>query len=321
MIRNGAIAILSLAATMAAGDILLIPPLDCDLTQTCYIQQGVDHDPGSGAQDFLCGRLTYDGHKGTDFALPSLAMQAEGVDVIAAAPGTVRGVRNDMADVLQGMPGAPDVADRECGNGVVVSHGDGWETQYCHMKQGSVVVQTGQRVVMGQVMGQVGLSGQTQFPHVHLSVRKDGAVVDPFAPDAPNACGDASGKTLWNTPFAFVPGGLISAGFSDAVPEYAAIKAGTAARQTMPATAPGLVVWGFAFGGRVGDSVTLAIRGPQGEVFTDTQTLDRDQAQLFRAGGRRVPPGGWPRGDYAGTVEMRRDGQTLDVQTTTVTLD
>ena len=321
MIRTSVIALLSLAATSAAGDILLEPPLDCDLSQTCYIQQGVDHEPGPGAQDFLCGGLTYDGHKGTDFALPSLAMQQAGVDVIASAPGTVRGVRGDMVDVLQGTPGAPDVSDRECGNGVVVSHGDGWETQYCHMKQGSITVQTGQTVAMGQVLGQVGLSGQTQFPHVHLSVRRDGAVVDPFAPEAPDTCGAAPTETLWNDPVAFVPGGLIAAGFSDAVPDYDAIKAGTAARDRMHVTAPGLVVWGFAFGGRVGDTLTLTIRGPGGEVFSDVQTLERDQAQLFRAGGRRTPPGGWPAGDYTGTVEMMRDGAVLDVQTTAVTLD
>ena len=321
MIRPGAIALLSLAATSAAGDFLLEPPLDCDLTQTCYVQQGVDHDPGPGAQDVLCGGLTYDGHKGTDFALPSLAMMQAGVDVIAAAPGTVRGVRNDMVDVLQGSPGAPDVTDRECGNGVVVSHGDGWETQYCHMKQGSITVQTGQTVAMGQVLGHVGLSGQTQFPHVHLSVRRDGAVVDPFAPEAQDTCGAVPDDTLWNDPVAFVPGGLIASGFSDAVPDYDAIKAGTAARDRMSATAPGLVVWGFAFGGRVGDTLTLTIRGPQGEVFSNVQTLERDQAQLFRAGGRRTPPGGWPAGDYIGTVEMMRDGAVLDVQTIAVTLD
>ena len=321
MIRTGAIAFLSLAATSAAGDLLLEPPLDCDLTQTCYIQQGVDHDPGPGARDFLCGGLSYDGHKGTDFALPSLAMQQAGVDVLASAPGTVRGVRNDMADILQGTPGAPDVSDRECGNGVVVSHGDGWETQYCHMKQGSVTVQSGQTVAMGQVLGQVGLSGATQFPHVHLSVRKDGAVVDPFAPMTLDTCGNAPDDTLWNVPVAFAPGGLVSAGFSDAVPDYDAVKGGTAARDTMPATAPGLVVWGFAFGARTGDRLTLTIRGPAGEVFSDTQLLDRNQAQLFRAGGRRTPPGGWLPGDYTGTVEMTRDGATLDVQTTKVTLD
>jgi hypothetical protein len=51
---------------------------------------------------------------------------------LASAPGTVRGVHDDMTDVLQGTPGAPDVSDRECGNGVVVSHSGDCETQYCH---------------------------------------------------------------------------------------------------------------------------------------------------------------------------------------------
>ena len=321
MIRLITITTLSLAATSAAGDILLEPPLDCDLTQTCYIQQTADHDPGPGAQDFQCGSLSYDGHKGTDFALPTLAMQTAGVDVLASAPGTVRGVRDDMADILQGTPGAPDVSDRECGNGIVVSHGDGWETQYCHMKKGSVTVQTGQTVAMGQVLGQVGLSGATQFPHVHLSVRKNGAVVDPFAPDALNTCGTVPDKTLWNMVVPFTPGGLISAGFSDTVPEFDTIKAGTAAQNAMPTTAPALVLWGFAFGGRTGDLMTLTIRGPEGDIFTNTQTLDRTQAQLFRAGGKRTPPGGWSAGDYTGTIELRRDGDLLDVQTTQITLN
>jgi len=240
---------------------------------------------------------------------------------LASAPGTVRGMHDDMTDVLQGTPGAPDVSDRECGNGVVVSHIGGWETQYCHMKQGSVTVQTGQSVATGQLLGQVGLSGATQFPHVHLSVRKDGAIVDPFAPDALNTCGPASGKSLWNTPVAFAPGGLIAAGFSDAVPDYDAIKAGTAGQTAMPRTAPALVVWGFAFASRSGDSMTLTIRGPRGEVFSDTHTLDRNQAQLFRAGGKRTPPRGWPAGDYKGTVELRRGGDLLDVKTADITLN
>jgi murein DD-endopeptidase MepM/ murein hydrolase activator NlpD len=65
----------------------------------------------------------------------------------------LRGIRNDMADVMQGTPGAPDVTDRDCGNGVVISHDDGWETQYCHMKKGSISVQDAQCVAMGQILG------------------------------------------------------------------------------------------------------------------------------------------------------------------------
>jgi|GEM_PF-1889666 hypothetical protein len=89
MIRLITMTTLSLAATSAAGDFLLDPPLDCDLSQICYIQQTVDHDPGPGAQDFQCGTVNYDGHKGTDFALPTLAMQTAGVDVLGLCPRNV----------------------------------------------------------------------------------------------------------------------------------------------------------------------------------------------------------------------------------------
>jgi len=167
----------SLAATQAAGDFALQMPVDCTLGDTCYIQQFLDHDPSRGTQDFMCGDLTYDGHKGTDFALASRADQAAGVNVLAAADGTVMGVRNDMKDVLQTGPDAPDVSDRECGNGIVIRHDGGYETQYCHLAQGSVTVMAGQQISAGDIIGQIGLSGQTQFPHLHLSLRKNGSLM------------------------------------------------------------------------------------------------------------------------------------------------
>ena len=73
-------------------------PLDCTLGESCFIQNYVDDDPGPGAADFTCGALTYDGHKGTDFALTSIAAMEAGVTVRAAAPGVVRGVRDGMPD-------------------------------------------------------------------------------------------------------------------------------------------------------------------------------------------------------------------------------
>ena len=84
-----------------ARNLILNPPLACDLATTCFIQNYMDRDPGPGAADFTCHLLSYDGHSGTDFALPGMAMMAAGVDVIAAAPGTVTGVRDGMADQAQ----------------------------------------------------------------------------------------------------------------------------------------------------------------------------------------------------------------------------
>ena len=50
-------------------------------------------------------------------------------------------------------------------------------------------------------LGQVGLSGRTQFPHVHLTVRKDGNPIDPFDPDGKITC-DAADTNFVDRPHA-----------------------------------------------------------------------------------------------------------------------
>jgi len=317
--RPFAIALCSLVAGPAAGEFSLELPIDCRLDETCYIQQFVDHDPTSDAIDFQCGKLSYDGHKGTDFALPSLAAQAEGVAVLAAASGTVVGVRDGMADQLQISDDAPDVSDRECGNGVVIRHEEGWETQYCHLAEGSVAVTQNQTVAAGDTLGMVGLSGQTQFPHLHLSVRKRGEVTDPFAPDGVQECGRPNTETLWNTPIATPAGGLVTSGFSADVPQFETIKAGNAHVTDLTPTDP-IVVWGYIFGGQPGDNIILSFQAPDGETSNETIALERTQAQLFRAWGRRAPAGGWMSGNYTGTVTHMRDGIILDQQTSQTTV-
>src|SRR5262249_32817798 len=171
--------------------------------KTCVIQNYLDDDPGPGARDHQCGAETYDGHDGVDIRIPSLRAMSDGVRVLAAAPGKVARLRDGMPDHGANQRDNVDVANRECGNGVVTEQANGWETQYCHMMQGSLLVRPGDMVVAGAPLGQVGLSGNTVFPHVHLSVRHDGRTVDPFDPDGTaaraGACTPANpSKTLWN---------------------------------------------------------------------------------------------------------------------------
>ncbi len=314
-----AITLSSLATMTVASDFRLALPVDCALGQTCFIQQYVDRDPGPGATDFRCGPLVYDGHKGTDFALPSLTAMQQGVDVLAAAPGIVRGTRDALPDIAIDQPGAPDVSGQECGNGVVVVHADGWETQYCHLKKGSVSVSNGQRVEAGTVLGEVGLSGQTQFPHLHLAVRRNGAVVDPFAPSSLDSCGDPVTPGLWADPITYMPGGIIGIGFAPAVPAYDQIKTGTAPTQ-IDAKAPALVLWAYLFGGQAGDKLTLEIDGPNGPLHRQQVDLDRTQAQLFRASGLRLRADRWPAGAYTGTAQLIRNGQVISTQDWDMTL-
>lgn len=287
-------------------------PIDCTLGRDCYIQQYVDRDPGPGARDVGCGTLANDGHRGTDFALPSRAAMEAGVAVLAAAPGVVRGLRDGMPDIAADDPAAPDMEGRECGNGVVIAHGEGWESQYCHLREGSVAVQAGDRVEAGDTLGLVGMSGQATFPHVHFGVRENGAVVDPFRPDDGAACGVDGAGSLWRSPPEYRAAGLVSVGMAADVPTYEAVQAGLPEDGIADRTAP-VVLWAYVFGGRTGDTITLEIDGPGGgAVGEHTAVLDKDQPLLFRAWGRRAPSAGWPSGDYAATVTLRRDGLVLD---------
>lgn len=300
-------------APAQAGAFDLALPVQCVLGQTCFIQQFADHDPGPAATDFTCGPLTYDGHDGTDFALPTTTAMQQGVAVLAAAPGRVRGTRDGMAD---GPPG-PEVNGRECGNGVVIDHADGWQTQYCHMRQGSVAVRKGDTVTTGTPLGLIGQSGMAEFPHLHLSVRQAGADVDPFAAAA--TCG-GKGPSLWSDPPAYAPGGLVDAGFAPEVPTFDAIKAGLPAPD-ITAGSPALVLWAHVFGGRAGDALRFEVSGPAGPVITERVVLDRTQARLFRAVGKRLRTDGWPPGTYTGTVSLQRAAETLGTRTVTLVID
>lgn len=304
-----------LLPTALTAEIALQLPVACTLDRDCYIQQFVDHDPGPGASDFSCGTLSYDGHKGTDFALPTLRAMQRGVDVRAAAAGTVTGTRDTMPDIRQGAENAADVSGRECGNGVVIAHANGYETQYCHLKKGSLRVRTGDSVNAGDTLGQIGLSGETQFPHLHFSLRQDGQVVDPFDPDGAITCDTASDETYFDPPLAAPAGGIITSAFNIGVPTFDAIKRGPPPFNGLPKDAPAIVAWSHMFGARAGDIFDAVITGPQGEVIRNTETLDRTQAQLFRAVGRRKSVDDWPTGRYTAVLTMRRGDVVLDQQT------
>ncbi len=307
-----AIAACLILAPASAGALSLDWPVDCVLGETCHIQQYMDRDPGPAHSDFTCGPLSYDGHKGTDIALPTLARMRAGVTVRAAAAGVVKGVRDGMEDISTRDPAAPNIDGRECGNGLVIDHGDGWETQYCHMRKGSLRKAKGDAVATGEALGLIGLSGNTEFPHLHLSLRKNGQEIDPFDPDGAAGCGPGPEAALWADPIAYASGGLLQIGLSDSVPAWEAIKQGL----DMPPPsqrAPALVVWVHYFGSRAGDRLTLSITAPDGTtVVADGITLEKTQAQGFRAIGRKARQAAWSQGRYHLEAVLTRDGAEVD---------
>ncbi len=295
----------------AASDIRLSLPVACKIGAVCSIQNYVDRDPGPGARDYTCGRLVYDGHKGTDFRLPHVGWLRRDIPVLAAAPGTVSGARNDVPDHAPGVYQPGRNKGRECGNGVVIEHGGGWQTQYCHMRQGSVRVRQGDRVSRQQPLGSIGLSGRTQFPHLHLGVRYQGQVVDPFlGAGAKTGCG-VEGKPLWApdllAELAYRPSGVLAAGFTDQVPSRDQVTAGGHRHERLARHAPNLVFWVLIFGLQPGDEEVLRVIAPDGTVLVVKQgpAAKAHKARWFSYSGKRARRP-WPPGTYKGEYQLLR---------------
>lgn len=64
------------------------------------------------------------------------------------------------------------------GNYVEIEHGNAIQTRYGHMSQ--ILVEPGQRVRRGDLIGLVGSTGRSTGPHLHYEVRIAGAPVNPI---------------------------------------------------------------------------------------------------------------------------------------------
>ena len=307
------ISVLLATHSKAADGPVLEPPIDCSLGVTCFVQNYVDIDPGPGAQDFTCGALTYNGHKGVDFRVRDLADVTQGVAALAAAPGLVLRIRDGNPDGFPDKIGEAQIAERECGNGVVIDHGGGWETQYCHLRNGSVTVNPGQGVEAGERIALVGMSGNAQFPHVHFSVRHEGRVVDPYVGrELPATCaGDI--RPLWTAAaqreLAYHPSGVINAGFTSVTPTLRGIERGDIG-QHVPGAGTNLIFYVRFFGLQAGDRQRLYVFDPPDGIVAETTTApaQENKAQWMQFIGRRPPSQGWPAGIYRGRFELLRDG-------------
>ena len=57
------------------------------------------------------------------------------------------------------------------GNTVIIKHAEGLYSKLCHLKKGSVAVKAGDNVQYGQIIGKVGNSGRSPYPHLHFQLQ------------------------------------------------------------------------------------------------------------------------------------------------------
>ena len=291
-------------------------PVACEYGETCWPMNYTDHDRRDGEiKDAACHAQSYDGHKGTDIAISNWQSVLDGVAIIAPAPGTVLGIRNNQSDQF---PSEADKAriraqGRECGNGVRLDHGDGWITQFCHMKKGSVSVDFGDKIETGTPLGHIGMSGITDHPHMHMSLTKDGEVIDPFTGRVTSEpCGLEGARSLWADDTPYKDFSLYDAGFSVGRPDFKKVARGQ--DPTPPhARSASLVFYMSYFGARQGDKINLSVSRPDGSVFA-SQDIDQEKtrARQHYFTGKRNTKGRFMTGTWTAkaTITRKDTGKT-----------
>ena len=146
---------LSEAGELQAGQKLVVPHGHKEL-----VRPTPGPSPGSPFAWPLVGRITQlfsDGHRAIDIGAPY------GSPVYAGRAGQV--VRSGWARTGYGFT-------------VIIDHGEGLVSLYSHMK--GEWVNVGDWVERGQLIGEVGSTGNSSGPHVHFEVRVDGERMDPL---------------------------------------------------------------------------------------------------------------------------------------------
>jgi hypothetical protein len=226
-----------------------------------------------GHLDHNCGSKSYDGHQGTDFTLESFAQMDSGVNILAAVDGVVTFTQDGLFD----KETEGDVS-KLLGNYIAISHPNKYYSYYGHLKKNSLVVKEGDSVKAGDIIAQVGSSGNSTDPHLHFELWYDSLyVVDPFT----GPCGNPQSLWLDDLPYD-TSFGVFESGFK--LKTQLTINdlrfrdsSYTSSLQIPPSSNSSLNFWSHLYGLRTNDELRIQWLTPSNiEWFSFSTTIDQD---------------------------------------------
>lgn len=180
---KGLIIVVALIANVSAFRGYVAPDDTIDLSYP--LRSGLYYVGGGGSNHWVNGHSL---HPHQEYAIDIVQLNAFGNRARGLNPEqleryTIFGDRvysPCTGTILKSVDAYPDLPppqrDEEhlAGNHVVIAC-RGVEVVLAHLKEGSVTVQEEEEVVEGQVIGQVGNSGNTSQPHLHIHAEREGA--------------------------------------------------------------------------------------------------------------------------------------------------
>lgn len=289
-------------------------PVRCTINKDCWIINYVDDDPTTNWHDYKNGRQTYEGHTGTDIAIKNIDRMSQGVDVLAAACGTVIATRDGVPDKNALSQDINQLQNIGCGNRVAIKHLGNWITDYCHMKRGSIRVKKGDYVSAGQTIGQIGMSGLTEFPHIHINVQQNNKFYDPFTGLERYTKG--SKNPLWAAnvlqQLSYNPLVVYNIGVSPQIPNLLDIRNGKYQSNNISCNANMIIIWLDSFHVEKGDLVNIVVKNTNGTTFlNENVTVSSSNAKKLMYTGRQRPAGGFAKGNYTAQIWFRRPNTNI----------
>jgi hypothetical protein len=253
---------------LSAQSPVFVKPIEGTYGQDFIIVNYVDWKTGDSIIDHKCGTKTYDGHQGTDFVISGFPQMDEGVDILAVDSGVVIFVHDGEFD--RNTDGNPDLG---LGNYVAIKHPDKHFSYYGHQRKNSIVVSVGDMVVPGQVIGQVGSSGNSTDPHLHFELWYDSLfLVDPFA----GFCGNNYSFWIDSLPYD-TSFNVWDSGLCDYVPPIDSLRERPVPRTSFNNQDSVITFWNLQYGIKAGDSTRIEWLMPNGNLwFEYSLTYEKD---------------------------------------------
>lgn len=165
----------------------------------------------------------------------------------------------------------------------------------------------------------VGMSGLTEFPHLHYGYIDKKQVIDPFTGrNSTTTCGLEDAKPLWDRSLklTYQPLTIQAAGFTNEVPTMQKLSEEATMLPALSFTDDKIVFWAMFLGVRVNDKITLEIINPNNKMLASEEIVqNRTRARQLYYIGKRLDKTKLQEGAYSAVAKIKRqqqDGELIE---------